>query len=181
MNKISVFALNVGLSLLMVLNLHAEVSLCEKPNLPASSWHLLQDGINVALILSTRTEVGGAKQTQCLTIYINNSSNNNFFVNTNFYDSGVQVFYLTGQTSVPLHSWQDHDDDNSPLNQRYVAPAVIKPGQALQVQIDLSSQELILLKSHQVECSLPIYDASLRKKFSAMETSPQYLTEIGTK
>jgi hypothetical protein len=165
--------LTIGLALnLVTLSAIADLYFTA-PNIPASSWEQFPQGIALAMTLENRTHNGAQKH--YVMVYIKNTSGSDKY----FYEmndiSRLELYYVTDSgTAVPLRTYNyDHRDGIVLMN---VPPYAIKPGEVLSRDIELTSDELALVKSHAVKCSFFISDKESAKGYK-IESSPRILTE----
>ena len=118
-----------------------------QPDIPTSQWESHTEGIALALTLITRTGKEGSKS--FLTFYIKNTSNT------------VKEFAIYGSNYGFQFSSSDNNGawhpslNSAPFNgSGYMLSYAIKPGEIFSHEIEVSPDDLMLIKSHSIKCSL---------------------------
>lgn len=163
--------LAIGLALsLVTLSAIADLSF-NAPHIPASSWEQHPQGIALAVTLANRTHNGSQKH--YVVVYIKNTSASDKYFSEMNDISRLELSYVNDSgAEVPLRTYNyDHPDGIVLMN---VPPYAIKPGEILSRKIELTPDELALVKAHPVQCSFFISDQQVDKGYK-VESAPKML------
>jgi hypothetical protein len=130
-----------------------------------NSWEAHPEGISSALLLTSKRERGVKKWS--IEIHIKSTSKN--FVADSI-NSGFKLFSLnSGGTWQPLRTLPAQIEVSA-------ASFTVKPGQEISYPIQLSPEELELVKAHPVKCSITLFDGAGSNRHT-IESSQQQLSE----
>jgi hypothetical protein len=121
----------------------------DHPHIPANAWEQHPEGIALAMILTTQMENGVQKST--IQVYVKNTSNvvKSYFGPNHFDGMGVIILYVKNNESVSLRDYSPEEGSKKMRPQ-------IKPGQILSQTVDLSPDELALIKAYPVKCHVAL-------------------------
>ena len=145
-------------------------SLFAEPQIPDSAWEQHPEGIAVAMTFSSHNE--NNVQKNVITIYMKNTSNlSAYYVGTEGFHREVALFLVDkAGEETPLR-------DYSPQPGSKILAPEIKPGETLSRTVDLSPEEMALIKGHPIKCRLNFLNISENKivKHYAVKSTPKVL------
>ncbi len=137
----------------------------DAPNIPASSWEQHPEGIALRLTW----------QGNSITTHIKNTSNTVRELASQGTNSFVSLFYVDEKgASIPLGNPPNPAFEEE--TQKTLGPTDIMPGKEVAKSTILTPDQLILIKTRPVKCSVVVYDPATKQQ-STVESVPKVLTE----
>jgi hypothetical protein len=129
-----------------------------KSAIPESAWEQHPEGLALALFLKTTTVEGQEKDT--IRVFMKNTSTTlKRYVGPDLYNVAVEIFYENNEgKQVPLR-------DYSPPSGTPLPPPEIKPGAIFLRTVDLTPDELTLIKTHRISAHISITDDAGKQNY----------------
>jgi hypothetical protein len=139
-------------------------------DIPAGPWEKHKDGIALDLNITSWKE---NDQKYAIKAYVVNTSNEVLYLSLSGPDGGMHIFYIDSDgKKVPL---RNHLEVKGGRKEMINAVSVdLRPGECYPCGTELTSDELVKVKSNPVECEFELYDLSAKKLYT-FESTPRML------
>jgi len=159
--------------LCVAFSLCGSVSALAQPAIPASSWEQHPEGFALAVILTKR--IDNERSISSIEVYFKNIGKKDFFTSLpEPIPTPFQVFYLNdSKVLTPLRDYNPNPGP-PPTVEASVMPLEIKPGETVSGAIDITPNELALIRGRHVVCKVSISDHE-NGGYKLIESSPKIL------
>jgi hypothetical protein len=142
------------------------------PEIPAKSWQKHKEGVDSALLVCQKSK----EHQQKLNLYIKNTSNEG--VSIGEFKKAVSVYYVINSNNVPLYKEQASKPSELPSGfTGFGLTPPIKPGNVKIISMDLSEEQLVIVKNFPIGYDFYLYN-KFTKKFHLVSTTPARLSII---